>query len=173
MLIPCGVSVMNICPACNEMNPETASFCTRCGMKRPLVSAAPMNRTGEIPCGYITQNGYSADGRRAYYYQPVPVQSNAFALASFILGVVSFPVSCIGIMIIFFLPVTFISGIVGLVLGLISLKRRSSGMGVAGVVLNIVSIMVVLAVVVFFIVVFGFIMSSSNTTSLQGLGTPV
>ena len=76
-------------------------------------------------------------------------------------------------MIIFFLPVTFISGIVGLVLGLISLKRRSSGMGVAGVVLNIASIMVTLAVVVFFIVVFGFILSSSDTTSLQGLGTPV
>jgi len=164
---------MNICPACNEMNPETASFCTRCGMKRPPVSAAPLNRTGEIPCGYISQSGFSPDGSRAYYYHPVPVQSNAFALASFILGVVSFPVSCIGTVLLFFLPVTFISGITGLVLGLISLKRKSSGMGVSGVVLNIASIMVTLAVVFFCIAVFGFILSSSDTTSFQGLGTPV
>jgi len=173
MFIPCGVSIMNICPACNEINPETASFCTRCGMKRPSVSAAPLNRTGEIPCGYISQSGFCPDGSRAYYYHPAPVQSNAFALASLIIGLASFLVSCIGTILLFFLPVTFISGIVGLVLGFISFKRKSSGMGVAGVVLCIASIMVALAVVVFYIVLFGFILSSSDTTSLQGLGTPV
>lgn len=164
---------MNICPVCNTMNPETASFCAGCGTKRPPFSAAPMNRPDEIPCGYISRNDFSDNSNQAYYYHPAPVQSNGMALASFILGVVSFPFSCIGILFIFFLPFTFIAGTVGLVLGIISSKRKSSGLGIAGVVLSIVSIIVSLAVIILYIVIFAFALSASNTASLPELGTAV
>lgn len=79
---------------------------------------------------------------------PTPMQpqgSNGFSIASMVLGIVSIIFACC------FWPLSFVTGIVGLVLGILSVKqnRAGKGMAIAGIIMCAVAIVLAIVVVIF------------------------
>ena len=76
------------------------------------------------------------------YYEPEqPQGGKGMAIASMVLGIVSIVVSCC------YVYAAFVTGIIGLVLGIIALRKQAPGRGmaIAGIVTSIISL--VLAIV--------------------------
>jgi hypothetical protein len=77
------------------------------------------------------------------YQEPEVKKSSGMAIASMVLGIVSFIFSCV-----FYISIP--AGIVGLILGIISLKNRKGGKGmaIAGVILSGIGLLIAIIVVI-------------------------
>ena len=96
---------------------------------------------------------------------PEPLQTNGMGVASFvfsILGVVLLPV---------------VGSIVGLVLGIIAMRREPKGLAIAGTVISVVGLLISCAALAVFAMMFGFVASiarsfSGQTSAVVTAGTP-
>jgi hypothetical protein len=154
---------MNVCPVCNTINPDDRIFCVRCGTRCLQVYTMPVQKNGLI----------LASNRNSLPLDKTSSTSEGFAIASFIIGVISFPLSCISILFFFMLPFTCLAGITGLVFGLVSMRKKLSGMGTAGIVLNIVTILCSIALIVIFALVLCALYFSVPLQTMSDLGTKV
>ena len=109
-------------------------------------------QNGPAPNYYGPQNPYQQNIQNPY--QAPPEGSVGMAVASMVLGIVGFLISCC------FYPVTIVLAVVGLILGAVAIKKGPAGKGMAvtGIILSIIS----LAFAVLLII----LAASAGTTSL-------
>ena len=109
-------------------------------------------QNGPAPNYYGPQNPYQQNIQNPY--QAPPEGSVGMAVASMVLGIVGFLISCC------FYPVTIVMAVVGLILGAVAIKKGPAGKGMAvtGIILSIIS----LAFAVLLII----LAASAGTTSL-------
>ena len=107
---------------------------------------------GPAPNYYGPQNPYQQNIQNPY--QAPPEGSVGMAVASMVLGIVGFLISCC------FYPVTIIMAVVGLILGAVAIKKGPAGKGMAvtGIVLSIISLAFAVLVII--------LAASAGTTSL-------
>ncbi len=87
--------------------------------------------------------------------QPVPLETNGMGVASFVFSILAFVV----------LPV--IGSVVGLVLGIIAMRREPKGLAIAGTVLSVVGLLISCAVLAAFAMMFGFVANLAQGFSAQ------
>lgn len=87
--------------------------------------------------------------------QPEPLQTNGMGVASFVFSILAFVA----------LPV--VGSIVGLVLGIIAMRREPKGLAIAGTVLSVVGLLIACAVLAAFAMMFGFFASLAQGFSTQ------
>ncbi|WP_164169057.1 DUF4190 domain-containing protein [Ruminococcus flavefaciens] len=109
-------------------------------------------QNGPAPNYYGPQNPYQQNIQNPY--QAPPEGSVGMAVASMVLGIVGFLISCC------FYPVTIIMAVVGLILGAVAIKKGPAGKGMAvtGIVLSIISLAFAVLVII--------LAASAGTTSL-------
>lgn len=107
---------------------------------------------GPAPNYYGPQNPYQQNIQNPY--QAPPEGSVGMAVASMVLGIVGFLISCC------FYPVTIVMAVVGLILGAVAIKKGPAGKGMAvtGIVLSIISLAFAVLVII--------LAASAGTTSL-------
>ena len=107
---------------------------------------------GPAPNYYGPQNPYQQNIQNPY--QAPPEGSVGMAVASMVLGIVGFLISCC------FYPVTIVLAVVGLILGAVAIKKGPAGKGMAvtGIVLSIISLAFAVLVII--------LAASAGTTSL-------
>lgn len=107
---------------------------------------------GPAPNYYGPQNPYQQNIQNPY--QAPPEGSVGMAVASMVLGIVGFLISCC------FYPVTIVMAVVGLILGAVAVKKGPAGKGMAvtGIVLSIISLAFAVLVII--------LAASAGTTSL-------
>lgn len=109
------------------------------------------NTQGGTPPPPPPQGGYYQPGQMPPPYQQYPGQnpkSNGLAIASLVLGIASICLSCT----VYF---SFITGIVGIILGIISVVRQNPGkkMAIAGIICSAVGILLTIFLLVFTVAV--------------------
>ena len=89
--------------------------------------------------GQSQGNIYQPYGHQYDYHQNIQPESKGLAIASMVLGIVSLCMACV-------YYISFPGAIVGLVLGLVSLKKKAGGreMAIAGIVTSIITISLIL-----------------------------
>ena len=109
-------------------------------------------QNGPAPNYYGPQNPYQQNIQNPY--QAPPEGSVGMAVASMVLGIVGFLISCC------FYPVTIVMAVVGLILGAVAVKKGPAGKGMAvtGIVLSIISLAFAVLVII--------LAASAGTTSL-------
>ena len=109
-------------------------------------------QNGPAPNYYGPQNPYQQNIQNPY--QAPPEGSVGMAVASMVLGIVGFLISCC------FYPVTIVMAVVGLILGAVAIKKGPAGKGMAvtGIVLSIISLAFAVLVII--------LAASAGTTSL-------
>ena len=109
-------------------------------------------QNGPNPNYYGPQNPYQQNIQNPY--QAPPEGSVGMAVASMVLGIVGFLISCC------FYPVTIVMAGVGLILGAVAIKKGPAGKGMAvtGIVLSIISLAFAVLVII--------LAASAGTTSL-------
>ena len=109
-------------------------------------------QNGPAPNYYGPQNPYQQNIQNPY--QAPPEGSVGMAVASMVLGIVGFLISCC------FYPVTIVLAVVGLILGAVAIKKGPAGKGMAvtGIVLSIISLAFAVLVII--------LAASAGTTSL-------
>jgi hypothetical protein len=107
---------------------------------------------GPAPNYYGPQNPYQQNIQNPY--QAPPEGSVGMAVASMVLGIVGFLISCC------FYPATIVMAVVGLILGAVAVKKGPAGKGMAvtGIVLSIISLAFAVLVII--------LAASAGTTSL-------
>ena len=107
---------------------------------------------GPAPNYYGPQNPYQQNIQNPY--QAPPEGSVGMAVASMVLGIVGFLISCC------FYPATIVMAVVGLILGAVAIKKGPAGKGMAvtGIVLSIISLAFAVLVII--------LAASAGTTSL-------
>lgn len=109
-------------------------------------------QNGPAPNYYGPQNPYQQNIQNPY--QAPPEGSVGMAVASMVLGIVGFLISCC------FYPATIVMAVVGLILGAVAVKKGPAGKGMAvtGIVLSIISLAFAVLVII--------LAASAGTTSL-------
>ena len=109
-------------------------------------------QNGPAPNYYGPQNPYQQNIQNPY--QAPPEGSVGMAVASMVLGIVGFLISCC------FYPATIVMAVVGLILGAVAIKKGPAGKGMAvtGIVLSIISLAFAVLVII--------LAASAGTTSL-------
>ena len=108
-------------------------------------------QNGPAPNYYGPQNPYQQNIQNPY--QAPPEGSVGMAVASMVLGIVGFLISCC------FYPATIVLAVVGLILGAVAIKKGPAGKGMAvtGIVLSIISLAFAVLVII--------LAASAGTTS--------
>lgn len=108
-------------------------------------------QNGPAPNYYGPQNPYQQNIQNPY--QAPPEGSVGMAVASMVLGIVGFLISCC------FYPATIVMAVVGLILGAVAIKKGPAGKGMAvtGIVLSIISLAFAVLVII--------LAASAGTTS--------
>ena len=109
-------------------------------------------QNGPNPNYYGPQNPYQQNIQNPY--QAPPEGSVGMAVASMVLGIVGFLISCC------FYPAAIVMAVVGLILGAVAIKKGPAGKGMAvtGIVLSIISLAFAVLVII--------LAASAGTTSL-------
>ena len=107
------------CANCGYENPDGAGFCCKCG----------------APLGNNTS--FTSQGQPVYYVQPTSSNSKGLSISSLVLGICGLIMWLLPIL---GLPVT----IVGLILGIIAIRKGERGMAIAGVVLSSIGLLATL-----------------------------
>ncbi len=165
---PQGKSGRVRCPKCGTKNDPMEGYCYRCGTifaeyHAGQNNAAPStggnvqrgmagtgyphqgaNMAGNYPPGGMVQPGNYPQGMQpgggtpqGYYPQGEPNKPSGgkgFGIASMVLGIVALSLSCC------FYYVSIPCAVIGVVLGVIGLKRAGRGMAIAGLVCSVVSL---------------------------------
>lgn len=86
---------------------------------------------------------YYPPGPGGYYPPPVPPEKKGMAIASMVLGIIALCLSCC----------YFISGpcaIIGLILGIIGVRRGGKGMAIAGIIMCSLTLLIAIGALVLF-----------------------
>ena len=152
---------MNVCPACNTINPETTIYCIQCGTKCTQIN------TAEIPDGEPQVIRHRVPSSVTGRFPP----SEGLAISAFVVGAVSLFLALLSILFILELPFALLVGIVGLGLGLVSIRQKFTGFATAGIVLSVATILCVIVVVIIFVVLIYVLHLSSSVPMASDFGT--
>jgi type II secretory pathway pseudopilin PulG len=131
------------CASCGLVSWADGGNCKRCGKPLPINQALPEASPPPPPQGYGAGHSYGAGPD---HFGAPPKKRVGHAAASLAIGVIGF----------FSLGIFLIGSVVGTVLGIVALKRESrepakyggKGMAIAGIVLNIVSVVAPFAIAI-------------------------
>ena len=112
----------------------------------PSRSSAP---GGYPPAAWYPPPPYSY-GYAPYGNYPQPPKRNGLAIASLVLGILSLLFFCL-------FPIMIIPAIVGVTLGAVGLKKAEQRMAIAGLIMNMLALIVNLILIVYYALFFGVI----------------
>lgn len=118
---------MKKCLNCNKEYDDSKVLCPECGVS--LVSIEPS--------GQYNQNSAFNQGSVNAYQNPIQEEKKGLSIASMVLGIVGFVAWCLPIL---GFPVT----IVGIVLGIIGMKKGGRGMAIAGIIMCSITFLITL-----------------------------